>query len=165
MPLQDGKATNFPADRVDGRSSANARESDQSDAESGVPASNCAASLKVSVVNEPKLVHDFRTQPVAPVTFQVVVDNPSQEPACFLYRVEGGGKVVFVGCTQAKLSVGGGQTKTLTFQVNVTSPGIYSFPGAFKFQAFKENADTQNYDNQQVELIPMYISFVVEDTP
>ena len=58
----------------------------------------------------------------------------------------------------------GKQTKTLKFQVNVSSPGIYCFQGAFRFQALDSERNAHEFSWDEAVLIPLQISFLLEDS-
>jgi len=123
--------------------------------------------LKVTAeMDQSKLSHDFGCQPLATVPLRVVVENCTDAPACFAYKLlneGGGGACAFAGCTQAQLTVQGRQTKRLKFQIQVSAPGIYSFQRAFRFRADPNPCDISSTQTSNQELIPLHISFLVED--
>ena len=76
------------------------------------------SALKVTANNESRMSHDFRSHPLASIPFQVVVENPTSEGAAFAYKVSScddtPSSSVFVGCTQANLTVPANQVWSLT---------------------------------------------------
>ena len=76
------------------------------------------SALKVTANNESRMSHDFRSHPLASIPFQVVVENPTSEGAAFAYKVSScddtPSSSVFVGCTQANLTVQANQVWSLT---------------------------------------------------
>lgn len=128
-----------------------------------LPKKPCLVHLKV----QRNFKHDFATKPLLMVPFTILVSNPSKEMALFKYKADKDGSRTlleagncrFLGCTKATVEMKAMEEKTLAFHVVVTAPGLYNFCGLRFQMTGPEDTDKPDED----ELIPLEVSFVVED--